>query len=482
MIPRSAALLGVALTLAGCRAAGPEASRPPVVLITIESLRSDHLAALGGASPTRPALEVMPVLEALSRESTLYADAHSVTSWTLASHASLFTGLYPEAHRCEGPRDRLDDSLPTLAEILRDAGYQTAGIVGGPYLRSLHNLNQGFEFFADDPAAPTPGLAHADSNNPALESAWRDFFARERDRDRPLFLFVYFWDPHYDFIPPPPYDRLFVPPDARAIDARSFEINPAIHAGLPPEQLRWILAQYAGELRWTDLHLGHLFDALRREGLWEEALIVVTADHGEEFFDHGAKGHKNNLHAETVHVPLWIKYPGQREAQRDDEPTSLVDVMPTVLDWLGLRGDRLQQGVSLRDPAARAERGILQSLLRPQFRADPAGGVVIEAGERWEALRRGRFKLIRRRPEGQGAAEFRLYDIADDPREQRDLAAQQPQRVAELDAELDRSRQRALAEAEAQGYRAAQEAQLSASDLDRLRELGYLEPAPAPAR
>src|SRR5262245_8871192 len=131
----------VALLLAGCGAA--EERRPNVLLVTIESLRTDHVGAYGGNSRTRPEEPLTPALDALAAESVVYENAHATSSWTLTSHASLFTGLYPAGHETIEPLDRLAESHVTLAEHLAAAGYQTMGVVTGPYLRRPHNLDQG---------------------------------------------------------------------------------------------------------------------------------------------------------------------------------------------------------------------------------------------------------------------------------------------------------------------------------------------------
>ena len=179
----------------GC-APEPDASgRPPVVLVTLESLRTDHVGAYGGASGSRPELPLTPALDALAAGATVYEQAQSVTSWTLTSHASLFTGLYPTAHGTEGPRDCLDESYTTLAERLDAAGYRTAGVISGPYLRPIHQLDQGFDHYDDTPASITNALAHDDVTNPAMEQALQRVLDEPRDPRRPLFLFAYFWDP-----------------------------------------------------------------------------------------------------------------------------------------------------------------------------------------------------------------------------------------------------------------------------------------------
>jgi arylsulfatase A-like enzyme len=477
---RSRAVWSVALLLcagSGCTRSAPAARGPDVVLVTLESLRTDHVGAYGGASPGRPEVALTPNLDAFAAEATVYEDAQAVTSWTLASHASLFTGLYPSGHQTTGPRDRLDDSYPTLAEALAGQGWQTAAVVSGPYLRRTHNLGQGFEVYDDSVASLTSGIAHDDVTSPAMLDSLRRILDEERDPARPLFLFAYFWDSHFDYRPPPPWDSAFVPPGAERFDARDLDRNEAIHPGMQARRLDWLRAQYAGEIRWTDEHLGQLFALLRERGLWDGALVIVTADHGEEFFDHGEKGHKNNLYAETVRVPLLVKYPGQREGRRDARLASQVDVLPTVLEAAGIAVGFPVHGRSLRAPDPDPGRAVLYELEASRYYGAADGSIAARSSP-WRAIRRGELKLVERAgPGGEGRAR-ELYRVSRDPGERDDLAAREPERVAELERDL--AAELARAAADAARYRRGGPAELSAEERAQLEALGYFEPAPAP--
>ncbi|MGI9590242.1 MAG: sulfatase [Myxococcota bacterium] len=440
-------------------------ARPHVVLVTLESLRTDHVGAYGGASPARPDVALTPALDAFASEATVYERAHSVTSWTLTSHASLFTGLYPTAHGTEGPRDCLDASYTTLAERLSEAGYQTAGVISGPYLRTLHQLDQGFELWDESPTSITNALAHDDVTNPAMERSLARLLDERFDRERPLFLFAYFWDPHYDFIPPAPYDAMFVGPGLQPIDARNFETNPAVHAGIAPEQLRWILSQYAGEIRWTDAALGRFFAHLKRLGIWDDALVIVTADHGEEFFEHGEKGHKNNLHGETVHVPLLVKLPGQREGRRDARLVSLVDVVPTALEAAGLPlPDSALQGHSLLSSGP-ADRVVVFELLAMQYMRGPQGERSARK-RRHQGVQQGAWKLLWDDAGGGG-----LYDRGRDPGERAPFASRADGR-SRLRAAFEGVHARS--QEIAGRHRSCGEVELGPQEIEVLCALGYL--------
>lgn len=451
-------------------------TRPNIVLITIESLRTDHVGFLGGMNDTTP------VLDALAAESTVYPDAHSVTSWTLASHASLFTGLYPPAHQAVGPAGTLDESHLTTAEILSRSGYQTAGVVSGPYLRTTHKLDQGFEFYDESITAPAQLSAHEDVTNPAMLESLAGFLAKQRDPSRPLFLFAYFWDPHYDYKPPPPYDERFRTPGDHPTDLSGYEESAALQPTASKAERAYVLSQYDGEIAATDATLGRFFELLRSQGLWDDTAIFVTADHGEEFLDHGKKGHKNNLFAESVHVPLLVKYPRARDAHskgsdsvaagghRDGRLVSLVDVHPTILSLAQIAtGDETRgHGHSLL-AAPQADRAIYFDLKYVWFDPDPESKRPVTRRD-WQGVRRGNYKLLN----VTSAEGPYLFDVASDPREQRNLArlgahaAQRERLMRDL-----RDWRRAM-KAESNDRQRGGAAELDDAERARLRALGYL--------
>ncbi len=466
--------LPLLLGLIGCSEQPRLLDGPNVVLITLESLRTDHVGAYGGASRSRPEVPVTPGIDAFARQATLYEDAHAVTSWTLPSHASLFTGLYPSAHQTDGPIDRLDDSYPTLAETLAEHGYQTAGVVSGPYLRRTHNLQQGFQLYDASISSLTNALAHADVTNPRMEAALRRFIDEERDPERPFLLFAYFWDPHFDFLPPAPYDQMFVGPDCEAIDVTDFDRSPAIHSGMSPGQLAYLLSQYAGELRWTDDHVGRFFQLLAERGLWDDTLVILTADHGEEFFDHGAKGHKNNVYGETVRVPLIIKYPQQKRGRREARLVSLVDIVPTVLDVTGAAASFPVDGRSLREAPGSVDRSIYYELLGVQYYRGPDGST-FPRSKRWYGVRQGDFKLVWSEPGAGGEGRsYELFNVRDDPGERVDLSARKPERKRALERSFGEGMERARRTAKR--YRRGGKATWTEEEKASLRALGYLEP------
>jgi len=456
-----------ALALVSCPGPTPVPDRPNIVLITLESLRPDHVGAYGGRAVARPDVPLTPAIDALAAEAVVYDDAQAVTSWTLAAHASIFTGLYPTAHQTTRPKDRLDDSYTTLAEILGDEGYQTVGVVSGPYLRKNHNLSQGFELYDDSISAGTNREAHGDVTNPQMEAALERFFDEQRDPARPFFLFAYYWDPHYDYIPPRPYKEQFVDASCEFVDVTNygFEENAAVHAGINEAQLRYVLSQYDGEIRWTDDHLDRLFQRLKQEGLWDNTAIIVTADHGEEFFEHGKKGHKNNLYAPSVHVPLIVKYPQSSRTGRDGRLVSQVDLLPSILDIAETTARPVQQGRSFL-AAPSEDRAVFYELTSLWYFEYPEKHTRVEE---WRGVRRGPYKLVWTE---EGARE--LFNVIEDPGEEVNLAADRAEELDELLRDYRGWAEQSAALAES--YSRGGEAELTEEELERLRSLGYVGP------
>ena len=443
--------------------APPRDMRPNILLITVESIRADHVGGYGYGRATTPSLD------ALAEEGIVFENAYAVTSWTLPSHASIFTGLYPAAHRVVDYLSRLDDSHTTLAEVLREAGYQTAGFISGPFLQEVYNLNQGFEIYDESTSNPQGNqAAHADVTNARMESLLTRFLREGRSADRPFFLFAYLWDPHYDYIPPPPYDEAFVPPEAEPIDLGGYETKGVVSRDSSPNQLAYVISQYDGEILWTDALLGRLWSLLDELNLWEDTAVVVTSDHGEEFFEHGTKGHRNNLYEESVRVPLILRAPG-REPRRDGRIASLIDVFPSVLEIAGVEAVPPHHGRSLLRPAPEPQPPIFFELKTEWVVKNPATGERGVATDLWLAVRDGDHKLVLERNEQRRE----LYDLAEDPREKHSLYASHPERFAALDGMLG-DHLEAMKRYAAQRQPSAP-ARLTPEQEERLRSLGYVD-------
>jgi arylsulfatase A-like enzyme len=279
----------IAVCCLGCGDEAPTTPPPDILLVSIDSLRADHLGCYGYGRDTSP------TIDRLAAEGVRFETAVSTTSWTLPAHAALFTGLYDPAHGTTDVYYRLAPGYPTLAEHLQDAGWTTVGLYAGPLLHPSFALDQGFQTWIscmsesasaiteDDPTTifAANQASHADVTGPRTLEAAREVL--ERSSEQPLFLFVHLWDPHYDYIPPAPYDSLFDPEYEGSLDVRRYAHNEAIYPGMDLEDLEHVIALYDGEIRFTDDNLSELLRLIDEARPGRQRLTIVTADHGEEF-------------------------------------------------------------------------------------------------------------------------------------------------------------------------------------------------------
>jgi len=447
---------------AGCSRSAP---RPDVVLVMIDTWRADYAGAYGFPG------DISPHLDALAREGVVFEHAIVPSPWTKPSIASLFTGMEPAVHRVltEAGRYRRrnvdspqTDALPpesvTLAEVFAAHGYDTAAFVANPWVRAEHGFAQGFAVFdAEGAANDAPGTELVER---AL--AW----LRGRSvQGAPIFLYVHLMDPHG------PYDA--TDEDLAAV-AGAVPTGPTLQPaeyGKIPRYLKepaWAKseaaadvgtwrAQYAAGVRAADRALGVLLDGLRQRGRFDETVILVTSDHGEELFDHRGWDHGTKVFEHQVRVPLVVRLPqAQHAGRRVDAVVGLIDVMPALLEWSGTPEPGGVQGVSLQraiDGPAEATRAIVSSAVkwRPEMRS----------------VRSQRFKYIVR---GKGATPL-LFDLEHDPGEQHNLAAAQPETVRQM---VNALRRHDAANTAHPGL-ARSEVELSDDVRERLRALGYLD-------
>lgn len=351
---------------AGATAGGPGgARRPNIVLISIDTLRADALEPWGAARPTSPNIS------RLASESWVFENAYSQAGVTAPAHMTLLTSLYPTVHgvsnlsvsgkeRAEEERDyaqaiHLDPKVKTLAGVLAENGWRTAGFTSGGNLSSELGFDQGFHEYGDAPSAGVNG-----NDGPWFDAgeveAWLAQHARE-----PFFLFVHTWIPHMPYLPKPPWDTAF-DPDYRgpivssraAFDALGEHADEAV---VPRGMLRGVdrkdpietghvRALYDGDVRYADEAVGELLAVLEQAGVMDDTILVLVSDHGEQFLEHGAFGHPAELWTYLVHVPLIIRMP-TREARTFDATVRLIDVMPTLLDLVDVSPPPELQGRSL---------------------------------------------------------------------------------------------------------------------------------------
>ncbi len=351
----SSALLALALAIPlvvdAARGDGPVVGRGEkapahgfnVILVSIDSLRADRMSLHGHTRETSPAMTQ------LARDGVYFEAARSTTSWTLPSHMSILTGRSLLGHGVVSDDRRLSADVPTLAESFSMAGYRTGGIVSAPYVESRYGFNRGFDHYDDSTVSfATNNESYKSVTAPLLNKTAVKWI--EESADDPFFLFLHYWDVHYDFAPGPPYDTMFDPDYEGDVDGTDFYFSKAVHANMAPRDLEHVLALYDGEIRLVDDHIGKLRAALERLGVADRTIIVVTSDHGDEFFEHGRKGHHRTLYEEVLHVPLIVYVPHMEMAVESiADNASTIDIMPTVLGLTGLDQPSGLEGVDFTD-------------------------------------------------------------------------------------------------------------------------------------
>lgn len=301
-----------------------------VILISIDSLRADHLSAYGYERDTSP------TIKALADDGVLCLNNSSTTAWTLPGHMSMMTGRTLLGHGVVSDDRMLTDDVATLAESLHDGGYTTGAIVSAPYVEARYGFGRGFDHYDDNTIKfATHGESYKQVTAPKLQETAASWLSSNADRK--LFLFLHYWDVHYDYAPGPPYDTMFDPDYDGDIDGVNFYFNPRVNRRMDERDLEHVLALYDGEIRLVDDHLAKLRGTLESLGIADRTIIIVTSDHGDEFFEHGRKGHHRSLYDEILRVPLVIYVPGEKAVRPVLEmETSIIDIMPTVLSLVGL--------------------------------------------------------------------------------------------------------------------------------------------------
>lgn len=443
---RLAAVAALAFRVVACGSPAATGPRPDLLLVVVDTLRADHLGCYGHGRDTSPAID------AFAASAVRFEAAYATAPWTMPSVATALTGLHPTVHGVTALA-RLPDDVPTLAGILARAGYRTGAVVSHRLAGRLPGFDRGFELFDEGQAR-----GHRYMSTPGVVRRARELLDTLAGGDEPFFLFVHLFDPHYDYLRHPRIG--FAPPRAGSLDGDERIDDLRARLGdLTPEEIGFLSDLYDEEIRFTDRGVGTLLRILARRGLADGTLVVLTADHGEELVGRGWLGHTRTLYEELVRVPLLVRGPGVAAPRTVDAPVSLVSLLPTLLELMGVPRD----GVAAEGPS-------LAPLLRgagPPPREPVFFEVDFTRPEvRKKGIRDGRYKLIR--DDATGAVE--LYDLERDPGERDDLAASHPELVERYAARLDAHRARVEAH-----RRAPVPVEFSPREVRALRALGYVE-------
>jgi arylsulfatase A-like enzyme len=425
------------------RATGPgtdvaHKNRPNIVFILIDALRADHLPVYGYSRQTAPNLA------ALARRGVTFTRMYAQAPSTRPSVATILSSLYPTVHKANEDLEYLSGSITVLPEILQAAGYNTFGISANANVSPTFGYAQGFDEFrvwktesafrltlvgrlAEKVLGPrTVGRLLRERGDivpraDAITDVTLEWISK-RGRE-PFFLYVHYIDPHDPYRPPAPYDRAFdyradPPRRAGGVDPLSLLANAEDR-----DRVGRILDQYDGEILYADHQVGRLLERLKTLGVLDNALVMVTADHGEEFFEHGKNIHGKSLYEEVLRVPFLANWPGRIPAGATyDGLAGHIDILPTILALAGLKPPPQIQGTSFGE-----------QLLTPTKRAPDRTffAQLVSKGFALGSVRRGPYKLILHlRGPQEGLEE--LYDLEQDPLERQNIALQAPAQVSAL--------------------------------------------------
>jgi len=429
-------------------------SEPPSILLFVaDTLRADAVSAYGSVAGTTPEID------ALAAAGRLYAQSHANAPWTLPSHVTLFTGLLPRQHHVDWGRPYAPDSLVTIAEMLRDAGYQTAGFSENPWVGDAFGLTQGFETFVD--------LANTPTREKLVDAVAT--WLRDRSDGRPFLVFVNVMDAHW------PYSvrdvNPFLPVDVSVEEARALpQWPPDYICPKGPVDRAWEIQRglYLGDAAAADAKLGLVRRLLEPAAGSAHLVTVVTADHGEHLGEHGLANHQFSVREPLLRVPLVVHgLPGAAPG-RIEVPVQLADLVPSILQWTGLGPRPGLAGRPLPEPGRRAEPRLLRADYRdPDSNPDssePEIAHMVRAQARvlrshcgpedrvWgdlHAIFVHPFKLI-----AYAGFPAELYDLGEDPGEQDDIAALHPKlaRLLATAVSDEDAYGRIVAELTAEGY------------------------------
>jgi len=317
-----------------------EKSHSQVILISIDTLRADHLGVYGYER------ETSPNIDSLASESAMFANVYASSPWTLSSHVSLLTALNCVHHQVYLDNEKMDPDLVTAAEMLRVNDYFCSAFTGGGFVSSVFGFADGFDSYYERTDEVLLGKA--------AELSFRDV-ARwiDSNKNKNFFLFIHTYQPHDPYACPAPYKTMFL-----SENSKWSHINLNGHLGgknaifkeLPEDERQNIIDLYDAEIRYTDEKLiGPLVQKLKEMALYDQTMIIFTSDHGEEFYDHKGWGHGHSLYDESLKVPLLIKFPNSKySGSKVEHIVSLVDIVPTILDEMDIDSSRYEfDGLSL---------------------------------------------------------------------------------------------------------------------------------------
>ena len=393
-------------------------SGPNIILITIDTLRADHLSCYGYPRQTSP------FIDSIARHSVVFTGAYSTSSWTAPSMASIFTGLYPRSHGVQhgvahGPKaavtnqEMLVKDFPTITTVLKAAGYMTFGVSSNGHISAGTGFGRGFDYFE----------THWFMKSPAPNHSVKKWLKQIRQAHR-YFFWIHYFDPHNPYAPRMPWFKNYMAQSGsysqwtRKVMANPKEYIKEIREN--PEALQTLVDRYDSEINYCDFHIKELFELLSPD---ENTLIIITADHGEAFLEHGQLLHGDTLFEEEIQVPLIIKLPGTGHAKKTiPYPLSNRHIFRTIIDIAGLERGKKIPGKSLMPIISEVPTEISRQIC---FELDWSGYSKAIRVEDWKLVVSGRDRK-----------EHFLFDLRSDPGEALNLVEKMPGKAKELEVLL----------------------------------------------
>ncbi len=443
-----------------CRPVDYRSQSYNVILISLDTLRADHLSAYGYPKKTSPHIDRW------AKKSLLFKNSFSNASWTLPSHMSLMTSLYPSIHGVDDKSKKLSESTRTLAEVLKENGYKTAAFTGGTNVSKVYGFDKGFDFFKEsyDATIETPGQGWRLSHIEKSLSSWLN-----TNVDVKFFLFLHCWDPHEPFIKHSylsefessysgqlsildTYSDFIKSPEFKNHEG-FFNINLFYNEvinkdliSLTKEDKEHIVALYDNEIRFVDHYFGKLIAHLEHLDLMDKTIIILWSDHGEELFERGKIMHGSaRLYDEQIHVPTIVYIPGYRGPKVNSNLVQSIDIAPTILDILGIEPESNFMGISLFSNK--------NDFILGQHRT------------KWNMLRTQEFKLMRFSDNDRNTY---LFDLKEDPGETVNVFKKKPEIAEQLKTHM------LWAISQRPGEK-VDESKLTKEDIEKLRALGYIK-------
>ncbi len=435
-----------------------------VILIVVDSLRADHLNTYGYVP------ETSPNIDKFAQNAIVFENHISQCSWTLPSHATMFLGQNPSAHGVDHNFERIREDATTFPYVLQQAGFKTRGMSHAPLLEKSYGLQRGFDVYDDSLSTERKWKSwRVVTNNGMLKRAVTALDDVQQD---PFMMFVHLWDVHYDYNPRHPYDDYFDPEYSGNLNTFHWVYNDKVRKRISNRDKQYVISQYDGEIAWTDHYLGRFFQILEERGLMDNSVVILTADHGEEFFEHGLTCHNHSNFLELVHVPFIVHVPGLEEQVRVPCRTAMVDLFPTALEFADVPPP---EGVELQG------RSLLE-LVRDDTTCDPERPILTETV--WSkhhvslktkkgyeiGMYRGDYMVSRRL--SKPTSDW-LFDLSTDPGQLHNLAEDEPELFEYLSEIMH---QQAVENSRIHGEAGqGRHKKIDRKSMDTLQSLGYVE-------